>query len=501
MGWKMQQDGQDRDNTQTNGPTTSLPDRFLEETAQRIRELAEKTAQNILEIGRRLTAVKQRLGHGEWESWVRRELGWHPSTAWRLMRVGRLASTQDVDIAEMWGNRRRRLAANEQRNEGVQPLPAALPTRHEAPALTALAAEGLAIQKLPSSSLSSLPLKEAIERASAIWRVGKTSVPGPVAILSTGANGSRSLHLVGSSMHVELAVAESEVSSPCSHEEYLIAIKRASPKGGPPADGSQDEAESSFKHGENEASAGFSVSFAALEPSLRLLTACTAKPNTCSPLAGILVRIQNGKVAFIASDGCKLWLSSFSAETEREGDFIVPPQAFAPFKRLREVLHAQFSPHQACLALGSAAVHTLLIRGPYPFSGQFPSPDSEDTLVTVEGRALAQALTALTKSGTKGRMVWLRCAKDVLTLAVEESSSKPEESIPAVVRGEAHLLLDLRALLELARLLPTLEMCIKPRPAPVVVQSKHGMGLLMPLAFSNGEARLSAPIGSVAGLE
>jgi len=224
MGWKMQQEGEDRDNTQTNGPTTSFPDRFLEETAQLIRDLARHTAQNIIEIGRQLAEVKRQLRHGEWEGWVRRELGWHPSTAWRLLRAGRLASTQGFDIGDVWGNRRKKLAIHGQQDVALQQTPAALHPGGEVSVAAALPA-GRRSVSTQQPSRSSLPLQEAIQRASSFWRGGK-GVPGAVAILSSDAVGEWYLHLVGSSTHVQVGVTEPEVSFPCSHGEYLVAVDR-----------------------------------------------------------------------------------------------------------------------------------------------------------------------------------------------------------------------------------------------------------------------------------
>lgn len=84
----------------------------LEESAEKIRRLSKHTVEGLVEIGRELKWVKAHLEHGLWEKWVREELGWHPSTAWRFMqaatRFENLASTQELDeeafLEQLWGN-------------------------------------------------------------------------------------------------------------------------------------------------------------------------------------------------------------------------------------------------------------------------------------------------------------------------------------------------------------------------------------------------------------
>jgi hypothetical protein len=60
---------------------------FARECAERIHELARLTAASIAEIGRNLTEVKERVGHGKFLEWLDREFAWTPRQAQRFMNV------------------------------------------------------------------------------------------------------------------------------------------------------------------------------------------------------------------------------------------------------------------------------------------------------------------------------------------------------------------------------------------------------------------------------
>lgn len=49
--------------------------------------LKQQTAQNIIEIGKRLIAVKDSLPHGEWGKWLEEKVDFHQNTALKYMRV------------------------------------------------------------------------------------------------------------------------------------------------------------------------------------------------------------------------------------------------------------------------------------------------------------------------------------------------------------------------------------------------------------------------------
>ena len=55
--------------------------------ASEIKSLMQNVAQDIINIGQKLTEVKQQLGHGNFRNWLKVELGWSVSTALRFMQV------------------------------------------------------------------------------------------------------------------------------------------------------------------------------------------------------------------------------------------------------------------------------------------------------------------------------------------------------------------------------------------------------------------------------
>ncbi|WP_454617534.1 DUF3102 domain-containing protein [Bradyrhizobium cenepequi] len=59
----------------------------LIEHASVIRALGKRVVGDIVEIGRRLTDAKARLGHGQWLPWLEREFGWKEQTARNFMQV------------------------------------------------------------------------------------------------------------------------------------------------------------------------------------------------------------------------------------------------------------------------------------------------------------------------------------------------------------------------------------------------------------------------------
>lgn len=68
---------------------------------QEIKTLVGRTAQNIVLIGEKLQAVKEALGHGAWEDWLRQEFDWHATTALRMMQVSerfKSCNVQDLKI-------------------------------------------------------------------------------------------------------------------------------------------------------------------------------------------------------------------------------------------------------------------------------------------------------------------------------------------------------------------------------------------------------------------
>lgn len=84
----------------------------LAASTYRIMQLRRKLKENIVEIGLELIKVKNNLDHGDWEDWVRNDLGSSPVTAWRYMNAarecnGNLSLAKDIDLEQFWGHKPR----------------------------------------------------------------------------------------------------------------------------------------------------------------------------------------------------------------------------------------------------------------------------------------------------------------------------------------------------------------------------------------------------------
>lgn len=84
----------------------------LSASTYRIMHLRRRLKENLVEIGVELIRAKSNLDHGDWEDWVRNDLGWNPSTAWRFMNAarecnGNLALAHDIDLEQFWGHKPR----------------------------------------------------------------------------------------------------------------------------------------------------------------------------------------------------------------------------------------------------------------------------------------------------------------------------------------------------------------------------------------------------------
>jgi hypothetical protein len=64
-----------------------LSERTLAENAEEIRNLGKRAAGDVIEIGRRLTEMKELCGRGNWLPWLQREFGWTDRHALNYMRV------------------------------------------------------------------------------------------------------------------------------------------------------------------------------------------------------------------------------------------------------------------------------------------------------------------------------------------------------------------------------------------------------------------------------
>jgi hypothetical protein len=74
---------------------------FVQDAADEIRGLGKQTVENLIEIGRRLTAVQERLPYGQWGIWLEIEREMSETTARRCMNryaLARSATVAELDI-------------------------------------------------------------------------------------------------------------------------------------------------------------------------------------------------------------------------------------------------------------------------------------------------------------------------------------------------------------------------------------------------------------------
>jgi hypothetical protein len=77
------------------------PDReFITEQTGAIQSLAQRAAEDIIDIGRRLLAVKDRLPHGHFNRWLQAEFAMSARTAQNFMKVARVFKSETVSLLE-----------------------------------------------------------------------------------------------------------------------------------------------------------------------------------------------------------------------------------------------------------------------------------------------------------------------------------------------------------------------------------------------------------------
>lgn len=77
------------------------------EAAQRIRLRLRRSAEDIIEIGRDLLAIKDRIGHGNFLPWIEAEFGMSMSSATRFMQVteaygGKIVTVANLDVTALY---------------------------------------------------------------------------------------------------------------------------------------------------------------------------------------------------------------------------------------------------------------------------------------------------------------------------------------------------------------------------------------------------------------
>lgn len=74
----------------------------VQQRTTEIKSLLRRTAQDIIDVGLKLSEVKQELGHGHFLAWLRTEFDWSESAARKFMQVSRQFKTvkfTDLNIA------------------------------------------------------------------------------------------------------------------------------------------------------------------------------------------------------------------------------------------------------------------------------------------------------------------------------------------------------------------------------------------------------------------
>lgn len=74
----------------------------VQQRTSEIKSLLRRTAQDIIDVGLKLSEVKQELGHGNFLAWLRREFDWSESAARKFMQVAKEFKTvkfTDLNIA------------------------------------------------------------------------------------------------------------------------------------------------------------------------------------------------------------------------------------------------------------------------------------------------------------------------------------------------------------------------------------------------------------------
>lgn len=72
---------------------------FVREQTARYKGLLRKSVMTIIEIGELLMSVKDRLQHGQFQTWIESELGCHYNTAYKMMKVGYFFGPEKEQVA------------------------------------------------------------------------------------------------------------------------------------------------------------------------------------------------------------------------------------------------------------------------------------------------------------------------------------------------------------------------------------------------------------------
>ena len=96
--FSLDSSAQDFDYSQLDSKTSD----FVREQTEEIRGLMRRTAQGIVDIGQKLLDIKEKLGHGNFLNWLKKEFDWSELTAQRFMQVAKQFKSHnllDLEIA------------------------------------------------------------------------------------------------------------------------------------------------------------------------------------------------------------------------------------------------------------------------------------------------------------------------------------------------------------------------------------------------------------------
>jgi hypothetical protein len=74
---------------------------ILAKHVEHIRCLGKRLVEDVIEIGRRLAACKEIVGHTHWLPWLKREFDWSETTARNFVRVYELAKSKSTNFADL----------------------------------------------------------------------------------------------------------------------------------------------------------------------------------------------------------------------------------------------------------------------------------------------------------------------------------------------------------------------------------------------------------------
>lgn len=85
-----------------NTPTPVVSDPVVAAHTAAIHQLRQRVREDIIEIGRRLVAVRDRLEPGGWLAWLEAEFGWSDQTAYRFIHV--YEAQQSSEFHKLWNS-------------------------------------------------------------------------------------------------------------------------------------------------------------------------------------------------------------------------------------------------------------------------------------------------------------------------------------------------------------------------------------------------------------